>query len=189
VVYPIGSRPPVASGSAVLALPYSDGTVALFVDGSLVKAHHEPHWGNSYVVDIPLSWNAASQTEQTKIFAIAFANKFGAVQKTVEKSESFACNRISVNPEVAGGAGGGFVQVNAAQLPKSMKGATAGFPLSALTGGRAWRLEVCPQGQSGAACKTTDFRITAFGAQQGEAVPPKPAAPAAKVFIMPGAAN
>ena len=62
--------------------------------------------------------------------------------------------------------GGSATQVTSAQLPKAMKGASASFPLDALTGGRSWRLEVCPQGQAGASCKTADFRIAAFGLKQ-----------------------
>jgi hypothetical protein len=59
--------------------------------------------------------------------------------------------------------GGGLTQVTAAQLPKTMKGLNAKFPLAALTGGRNWRLEICPKGQGAGACKTTDFRIPLFG--------------------------
>ncbi|MPZ12350.1 MAG: hypothetical protein GEU89_19370 [Kiloniellaceae bacterium] len=63
--------------------------------------------------------------------------------------------------------GGAYTAVNAAQLPKKMTGLTASFPLKALTGGRDWRLEVCPQKQDRTACRTSDFRLPALGSAVG----------------------
>lgn len=81
--------------------------------------------------------------------------------------------------------GGAYTAVNAAQLPKQMTGTTTSFPLAALTGGRDWRLEVCPAKQSQAACKTADFRLPRIGAATGSKTPAgKPATP---VFLVPGA--
>lgn len=91
--------------------------------------------------------------------------------------------------------GGAYTAVNAAPLPKQMTGLTASFPLAALTGGRDWRLEVCPQKQDGTkqggpkqggtACKTSDFRLPRVGG--GGAAVKAPGKPATPLIIVPGA--
>ncbi len=222
------------------------GTVGLFVNGSLVKqlpVDLPAKTGHNYDTDYELAWNASTQTEQTLNFTLRFANQHGYVVKTLEKQESFACQKIETSGigrpdglsngfdqpvqqarpaapgqlvlgstfaiqapkgtvkqgviKLSGGkmtakytlkffrkAGGQLTQVSAAQLPNAMKGLNAKFPLAALTGGRNWRLEVCPQGQGAAACKTTDFRTPAFGTKPGKTPQQKPKA---QVIIIPGA--
>jgi hypothetical protein len=83
--------------------------------------------------------------------------------------------------------GGGYVAVNTAQLPKQMTGLAAGFPLKALTGGRDWRIEVCPAGGAPAACKTADFRLTRLGAAGAAAKAPSLEQPqGTTIFLVPG---
>lgn len=84
--------------------------------------------------------------------------------------------------------GGGYVAVNATQLPKQMTGPVANFPLKALIGGRDWRLEVCPLGGTPAGCQGADFRLTRIGAG-AKAPTPSPEQPQGSVFIFPGAVN
>ncbi|MEQ8326944.1 MAG: hypothetical protein RH951_07285 [Parvibaculum sp.] len=81
--------------------------------------------------------------------------------------------------------GGGYAAVSSARLPKQMKGANASFPLAALTGGRAWRLEVCPAGGPATACKTTDFRVPATANKAVVKTPDQPQG--TTVIIIPGA--
>jgi hypothetical protein len=81
--------------------------------------------------------------------------------------------------------GGAYTAVNAAQLPKQMKGPIASFPLAALTGGRDWRLEVCPAKQDGTACRTSDFRLSRIGGALGGKTPDQPAG--TPFVIAPGA--
>jgi hypothetical protein len=81
--------------------------------------------------------------------------------------------------------GGAYTAVSAAQLPKKMTGLTASFPLAALTGGRDWRLEVCPQKQDRTACRTSDFRLPALGSVVGGMAPAQPAG--TPFVIAPGA--
>src|SRR3546814_10146744 len=83
--------------------------------------------------------------------------------------------------------GGAYTAVNAAQLPKQMTGLTASFPLAALTGGRDWRIEVCPQKQGGTACKTSDFRLPGVVVGGGGAAVKASAKPATPLIIVPGA--
>ncbi len=70
---------------------------------------------------------------------------------------------------------GSYQHVRKAQLPKRMTGKRANFDLSALDGGRAWRLQVCPVGTTGISstqnCKTSDFRLPRIGVKKpaGEA--------------------
>lgn len=87
--------------------------------------------------------------------------------------------------------GGGYVTVNAAQLPKQMTGPVASFPLQALTGGRDWRIEVCPEGGAPAACKTADFRLTRIGGAGAASAPgPQREQPqGTPIFVLPGVAN
>ena len=87
--------------------------------------------------------------------------------------------------------GGGYVAVNAAQLPKQMTGLVASFPLQALSGGRDWRLEVCPLGGAPTACKTSDVRLTRIGGAGAAAAPSpqSPDQPQGTIFILPGVTN
>ncbi|MGF1594059.1 MAG: hypothetical protein ACFCUW_12305 [Kiloniellaceae bacterium] len=88
--------------------------------------------------------------------------------------------------------GGGYVAVNAAQLPKQMTGLVASFPLKALSGGRDWRLEVCPLAGAPTACMTSDFRLPRIGgAGAGAGAGTQVPAPAAgsTVYIVPGVLN
>jgi hypothetical protein len=219
-----------------------DGTVGLFVNGSMVKQHPvdlPANTSHNYDTEYTFPWNAATQTEQTLSFTLKYANSQGHVVKTVEKHESFACSSIETGGvaqgavggvttgkpapathshqtfaiqapkglvrqgqiRLSGGAananytlkflrrnGGGYVAVNAAQLPKQMTGMVANFPLKALTGGRDWRLEVCPDGGAPSACKTADFRLTRIGAA-GDASSPAPEQPQGTIFLVPGAMN
>ncbi len=225
------------------------GTAVLYVGDTFIKEHDvelEANWGHNYDADYELSWNAATQTEQTLEFTLKFANEHNYVVKTVKKSEDFACQKVSttgiagaggltggekpsqssqqvatgvlVQPQalqlaimapkgtvrkgeirLSGGkptttykltffrkSGGKATQVSSAQLPKQMKGANASFPLAALTGGRSWRLQVCPLGQGPAACETSDFRIPLIGAKQDKTAPTQPKA---TIVIVPGALN
>ena len=87
---------------------------------------------------------------------------------------------------------GGWQLVKSAQLPAAMTGLTAGFKLAALTGGRDWRLEVCPAGSAQGSCKTSDFRLPAIGSVVGGSAgsgttPGQP--PATPLIIVPGAVN
>jgi hypothetical protein len=83
------------------------------------------------------------------------------------------------------------VAVNAAQLPKQMTGLVASFPLQALSGGRDWRLEVCPLGGAPTACKTSDVRLTRIGGAGAAAAPSpqSPDQPQGTIFILPGVTN
>lgn len=57
---------------------------------------------------------------------------------------------------------GAYKAVGARQLPRLMTGQKAKFRLSALSGGPAWRLEVCPKSASAKrSCKTSDFTLPA----------------------------
>jgi hypothetical protein len=236
----------VQSGDAPLS-----GTAALFAGGSLQQQHAvelEANWSHNYDADYVLTWNAATQTEQTLIFTLKFANQHGHVVKTVEKTEGFACRKINTSgvgqgapggvsagePDpspsqravggqlalsqalviqapkgvVRGGRirlsgaaanatymlkfyrkdGGSYVRVQSAQLPKQMTGPNGSFPLKALSGGRDWRLEVCPAGGTQGGCKAADFRLPMVGGAGGAKVAPgeKPVVP---MVIVPGALN
>lgn len=83
--------------------------------------------------------------------------------------------------------GGGYTAVNTARLPGEMQGARASFPLAALSGGRAWRLQVCPAGAAHTSCRTSDFRIPAIGPRTGSA--PSEPPQGTTVIIVPGALN
>jgi hypothetical protein len=83
--------------------------------------------------------------------------------------------------------GSGYTAVNAAQLPKQMKGPTATFPLAALAGGRAWRLQVCPVGAAASACETSDFRVALMGAKKEDQS--GGSAPTTTIIVVPGLSN
>jgi hypothetical protein len=54
---------------------------------------------------------------------------------------------------------GAYKTVHARGLPEAMTGTTAKFDIKALAAASAWRLQVCPQGATGAgACQQTDFK-------------------------------
>jgi len=69
---------------------------------------------------------------------------------------------------------GGYQLVKTAKLPKQMTGLTATFDLAALTGGRDWRLEVCPAKGGQGTCKTCDFRLPVVSARQQKTSPAPP---------------
>ena len=230
------------------------GLAILYVGDTFVKEHDvdlQANWGHNYDAEHSFVWNAANQTEQTLSFTLKFANQHGHVVKTVEKTESFVCQKITVNPVVAGGPGGiatgqnnplpaqqqrpqaatgqiavapalavrapkgvvrsgeirlsgaspnavfkltflrrsgsGYTAVNAAQLPKQMKGSNATFPLAALSGGRAWRLQVCPEGAAPSACQTSDFRVAVAGAKTESQ--PGGSQPTTTILVVPGLSN
>jgi len=69
---------------------------------------------------------------------------------------------------------GGYQLVKTAKLPKQMTGLTATFDLAALTGGRDWRLEVCPAKGGQGTCKTSDFRLPVVSAVKQKTSPAQP---------------
>ncbi|MEO3429224.1 hypothetical protein AAFN88_10230 [Pelagibius sp. CAU 1746] len=87
------------------------GTAVLYVGETFIKEHDvelEANWGHNYDAEHELSWNAATQTEQTLDFTLKFANEHNYVVKTVKKTESFACQKISTTGIAgAGGLTGG----------------------------------------------------------------------------------
>ncbi len=84
--------------------------------------------------------------------------------------------------------GKGYQHVRSAKLPRLMTGRKAAFKLAALTGGRSWRLEVCPAGSKNRkVCKIADFQVPSLRTTGKAKTPKKPAS--TKVFIMPGLGN
>ncbi|WP_193371396.1 hypothetical protein [Pelagibius marinus] len=81
------------------------GTAVLYASGSLLAEHDvelEANWGHNYDAEHEFSWNTA-KTEQTMNFTLKFINQHGHLVKTVEKTENFACEKVSTSGLAAGG--------------------------------------------------------------------------------------